>query len=507
MLGFQSCIDLEEDTSSILQTDKLHDEGNITAALAALYRSYLNSIQYPNHHYLTSLGADDVTTWWAGGRASLRTFDRFSYGEGQNSDNPWLLRKWQKHWQVIQGANHLIEGLKGAKVSTKTAQKAEAEARFFRALSYYDLVRAFGNVPLVVKPEITSQLENRTSVLENYLFIETDLQFAEEHLRGPGETGAVGRVSSAAAKAVLADLYLSWGGWPLKDESKFEGAAEKAKEVIDFNYFELLPIDQLWLEDKGNSRESVFSVQFSQTEELHSAYPSQFSFHESRGWSDFYPERQFYYDFPEGPRKEITFYSEIPQRGYDPLEGEIYDKEPATKHWTESQRNHPMYKKYNLSATHTAWRRVASFRPFEIIRYAEVLLIYAEARSQENASYLSLDAPVTGDALEALNQVRRRAAGLDYLIPNVTADLAAASTQNVLDERGWELAGENKRWYDLVRTEQLREAVLRRDPTEEVQLVLQASEITWKQYIAPIPYEYAGNEGNLEQNPSGFKMY
>jgi hypothetical protein len=342
-------------------------------------------------------------------------------------------------------------------------------------------------------------------VLENYLLIEDDLRFAEEYLPGPGEVKAVGKVSAAAAKAVLADLYLSWGGWPLKDGSKYKLAAEKAKEVMDLNYFELLPIDKLWLEDNGNSRESVFSVQFSQTEELHSGYPSQFSFHESRGWSDFYPERQFYYNFPEGLRKEMTFYTEIPQRAYDSAQDKIVDKDPSTKHWTESQRNHPMYKKYNLSATHTAWRRVASYRAMEIIRYAEVLLIYAEASSQQNGSTFSLEAPVLGDALEALNQVRRRAAGLDYISPNASADLVSASIKNVIDERSWELAGENKRWHDLVRTEQLTEAVLGRDPTEEVPLVIQASDITWKQYIAPIPYD-AISTSDLVQNPEGFKI-
>ncbi len=85
--------------------------------------------------------------------------------------------------------------------------------------------------------------------------------------------------------------------------------------VIDLNYYLLMPIDELWLLSGQNSLESVFSMQFSEVEDDRSGWPAGTSFHEARGWSDMFPELQFFYDFPEGPRKDATFYTEIPQRG------------------------------------------------------------------------------------------------------------------------------------------------------------------------------------------------
>ena len=495
----QSCLSLEEDTTSILNFENLKDEGAIFAATVPIYRAYLETVRWPNKQYVTDMGADDVTTWWAGGRATLRMHDRLDYGDGKNSENPWIGDYWEYYWKIILNANILIQGLKTSKAPVKVIKRAEAEARFFRALSYFDLVRTFGNMPVVLNAETNSREIQRATVLENYLHIEADLHFAEENLPAPGEVGQIGRVSSAAAKALLANFYLTWAGWPVKDISKYQPAAQKAKEVIEMNYFNLQPINELWLLYNQNSRESVFSVQFSKTEDIRSDYPATFSFHESRGWSDIYPERQFFYDFPEGPRKEATFYVQIPQRIYDSNLGKIVENDPPFKHWTESGRNHPMYKKFTISGDSLVWTRLVGYRAIEIIRYAEVLLIYAEAFARSKSGIVS------GDALEALNQVRRRAAGVSYLIPNHDVDLITAVADDVFIERGWELAGERKRWYDLVRLEKLAEIVAKRDPSEEVTLAITADQISWKQYIAAIPYETVLTS-KLEQNPAGFRI-
>ena len=143
-------------------------------------------------------------------------------------------------------------------------------------------------------------------------------------------------------------------------------AATKAKEVIDMNYYELLPIDQLWLLSNQNSKESVFSVQYSEVENIRNGWAVSTSFHEARGWSDMYPELQFYFDFPEGPRKEYTFHDSIPQRGV--AQGKIFTKDPPVVHWSESQRKHPMYKKHTISENLEVGNRTADFRAFEVIR-------------------------------------------------------------------------------------------------------------------------------------------
>ena len=105
-------------------------------------------------------------------------------------------------------------------------------------------------------------------------------------------------------------------------------------------------------------------------------------------------------------------------------------------------------------------------------------------------------------ALEALNQVKRRAAGKDPLTSDPAVDATSATVDEIVAEKGWELAAENKRWFDLIRTESLEDAILKRDPSEQVPLVRQP---TKAQYITPLPAEAIATS-NLVQNPQGFKI-
>lgn len=486
-----SCVDLEEDVSSILSIQNLKTEGEIVAALAPIYRAMLEAYRHPHAGGVPTWGGDDRTTWWAGNKSPLRVFDRFDYGSGENSDILWLDRGWNAYWQTIYYANNLIEGLKTSTAPDNLIKLGDGEARFLRALAYFHLVRTNGNMPIILDGYTPTGDEERATVLQNYLHIEEDLKIAESNLPGPAEVSSIGRISSGAAKALLADLYLTWGGWPVKDDSKIQLAAAKAKEVIDMGYYTLLPIDELWLLSGQNSKESVYSVQFSEVEDDRNGWPAATSFHEARGWSDVYPELQFFNDFPEGPRKDYTFDTEIPQRGVN--QGQIFTKDPSTVPWQESQRMHPMYRKFRLSENLELGGRTAGYRAFEVIRYAEVLLIYAEAQARVGQNESSI---------EALNQVRRRAAGLPFNSPDASVDVSTATVDEILDEKGWELAGEYKRWYDLIRSETLEAIAAKRDPAENVDLVRQP---TKDQYITPIPFQ-AISTSRLLQNPEGFRI-
>lgn len=488
----QACVDLEEDVSGVLSIENLSGEGDITAALAPIYRIMSQAYGEPHAAGVPTYGSDDRTTWWAGNKAPLRVFDRFDYGSGENSDINWLPRGWDRHWKVIYYANTLIEGLKTSTADPEIVAIADGEARFLRALAYFNLVRIHGNMPILLDGDVPTGEEQRATVLENYGHIEEDLLIAEANLPAPDAVRAPGNASLGAAKSLLAHLYLTWGGWPVKDNSKLAMAASKAKEVIDLNYYELLPIDELWLLSNQNSKESVFSVQFSEVENIRNGWAVSSSFHEARGWSDMYPELQFFNDFPEGPRKDYTFHTEIPQRGV--AQGKIFTKDPPTKPWPESQRKHPMYRKHTISENLEVGNRTADFRAFEVIRYAEVLLIFAEATARSGGE--------TAESIEALNQVKRRAMGLPYMDSAPSVDVATATVNEILDEKGWELAGEDTRWYDLIRSETLEEVTLKRDPAENVDLVRQP---TKAQYIAPIPFA-AISTSKLIQNPEGFSV-
>ena len=487
----QACVDLEEDVSGVLSIENLSAEGDITAALAPIYREMAVANSNPHWAGVPTYGSDDRTTWWAGNKAPLRVFDRFDYGSGENSDINWLPRGWDSYWKVLYYANTLIEGLKTSTAPEEIVKIADGEARFLRALAYFNLVRTHGNMPILLDGDVPTGEEQRATVLENYGHIEDDLLIAEANLPAPGAVRTPGNASVGAAKSLLAQHYLTWAGWPVKDNSKLALAAAKAKEVIDLGYYELLPINELWLLSNQNSKESVFSVQFSEVENIRNGWAVSTSFHEARGWSDMYPELQFFRDFPEGPRKEYTFYDSIPQRGVKA--GKIFTKDPPSIPWQESQRKHPMYRKHTISENLEVGNRTADFRAFEVIRYAEVLLIFAEAQARLGE---------TAESIEALNQVKRRAMGLPFMDPAPGVDVTTATVQEILDEKGWELAGENSRWFDLVRSETLRAAAEKRDPAENVDLVRLPTEA---HYITPIPFT-AISTSKLVQNPEGFSV-
>jgi hypothetical protein len=487
----QACVDLEEDVSGVLSIENLSGEGDITAALAPIYRSASVAFREPHAAGVPTYGADDRTTWGAGNKAPLRVFDRFDYGSGENSDINWLPRGWDAYWKTIYYANTVIEGLKTSTAPEEIVKVADGEARFLRALSYFNLVRTHGNMPILLDGDVPTGEEQRATVLANYGHIEDDLLIASQNLPDPGEVAAPGRASIAAAKSLLAEVYLTWAGWPLKDNSKLEAARDMAKDVVDTYGFELLPIDELWLINNQNSKESIFSIQFSEVEDIKNGWPASTSFHESRGWSDMFPELQFFNDFPEGPRKEATFYDSIPQRGVK--SGKIFTRDPASIPWKESQRQHPMYKKFAISENLNVGNRTAGYRAFEVIRYAEVLLIYAEAQAKIGE---------TSESISALNQVKRRAMGLPYNEAAPGVDVTTATVNEILDEKGWELAGENKRWFDLIRSETLEDIAAKRDPAENVTLVRQP---TKAQYISPIPFT-AISTSKLVQNPEGFSV-
>lgn len=506
LLGFmlfnaQACVKLEEDTSSILQIDNLKDEGSITASLTPIYRKYAQLVTDPHKEQMVCFGGDDMTTWWAGNKAPFRVFDQFAFGNGENSDILWIDEAWNLYWEAIYYCNTLIEGLKTSTAPANLVKTADAEARFFRALSYFSLVKRYGNMPDIYDGMVPTGKEIRSTVLENYKNIEADLKIAELNLPGPAAVASSGRVSNAAAKALFAEFYMSWAGWPLKDASKYALAAQKAKDIINLNYFQLIPIDQLWLTSGGNSKESIFLIQFSKIENYLNNQPQHYAFHSAGGWSDIYPELQFFYDFPAGPRKDATFYTDIPQLKL--VNGLLVPNTPATVPWKSSDRKHPMYKKLFIDGDlllAQANGKIVSERPVQYYRYAEILLTYAEASARAGGG------SATGDALESLNQVKRRAMGLPYDVANATVDVLTATADEIVQERGWELAAEmGKRWFDMVRTEIVAKVAAHRDPAENSPLAISPSGITSNQYISPIPYT-AISSSKMTQNPQGFKI-
>ncbi len=470
---------LEEDTTGVLYGDNvLATQAGLEAALTGAYRGLSAQWSYGFMHPSANaavLGADDVTTHPASNKADWREFDQFAVSTTNQRSNA----VYNGCYKAIQGANNVINNYHITTGTAATIDIIVGEAHFIRGFSYYWLTRFWGNIPLVTSGEFTEEMLTigKSTPAEVYELILEDLKIAEEKL--PDVKRDPGRPNKGAAKAFLADVYLTMAGWPLKQTDKYALAAAKAKEVIDNRDvygFQLLPtFAAVFVNDPAvvGTAEAVFQINgFSGGSGTGNAtYGSTTMPGEEGGWDDMFAELKFFEEFPEGPRKAATFRTEFGLGG-------------AKIPWQQSLTKHPYYQKWYIKdniVTSTI------SLPSVMMRYAHVLTIYAEAKARSE----------TGPdqaAYDALNLVRLRGrvAGTKALSP---ADglTAAEFAAEVIQERAWEFACERTRWFDLVRLELVEWANARKDPGD----LQPIRAITKESYWLPLPYTDTSINPNL----------
>ena len=470
---FTSCTEgfLEEEPRGQLTTKGFFQNGqDLELGLRALY-SQVNGIFNSTQTCTALMGADDITTRAGSNKGPYREYDTFA----ATNTNPWVY--YSKPYSAILAASNIIVNYEAAIKATEEERRlAAGQAYFMRALSYFWLVRVFNEIPLVTELKVDYEAV-KSSPQDIYTLIIEDLKKAEEFLPNSWSGIKAGVApTKGSAKAQLASVYLQMTGYPVKDESKYALAAQKAKEVIDnagvYGYRLLDDCAELWTADQFND-EIVFGL-------FHDRLISPWTWEngnmwaplgckpeEEGGWDDYFAEINFFNKFPEGPRKDATFQTVIRP-----------DAE-TTWHWSEGVQKHPYYKKMQQMEGYDAdkpWVYIDwwSSRTNIVIRYAEVLLIYAEAQAMASAPDQS--------AYSALNAVRNRAgledmeAGLDNI----------SFRDSVVMERAWEFAGAEinpARWYDLVRLERVEEAAQDR---HELELPI-LNPPTKDDYFAPIP--------------------
>ena len=403
-----------------------------------------------------SMGADDLTTHAGSNKEEFREFDRFSV----SSLNSRMVPIWRGCYKTIQSTTNIINNYTKVQDGTEaTIKTIVGEAYFLRGLCYYWLTRFWGAVPIIPSEQFKTEYLtlHKSSPAEVYKLIEADLLKAEEWV--PNTKRNPGRPNKGSVKSLLADVYLTQGGWPINDASKYALAAAKAKEVIykkaTYN-FDLYQGGFLKI-FAGGTTEDVFTLfTKGQWVTYNSFYGLSTMPENEGGWSDFFPELNFFNNFPAGSRKDATFSTSFVVNG-------------VTIPWQDVTTKHPYYKKFTIQSGTKA--TYMSNSPVLLIRYAHVLLIYAEAQARSGA--------VNTDAYNAVNAVRKRA-GLNDLPAGLTgADFINA----VIDERAWEFAGEWNRWFDLVRLERVEAANAGKDPGD----LQPAGPITKEKYVLPIP--------------------
>jgi starch-binding outer membrane protein, SusD/RagB family len=473
-----SCNVLDEKTRGLLTPETYYTTAaQLEAAVVPIYNRLIGLYDRTGRVTCAMYGADDVTT-------STALTDHIEYEVFKTTGaNAWLAYWWNNAYSGISAANNVI--VNSDKVADSEAKRnALGQAYFARAWLYFYLVRIHNKIPLVT--DLTPHPDiSRSEPQKVYNLIISDLQKAETMLPDSWtDYKAKIGFTSGAAKSTLALVYLTMAGYPVKDETKYALAAEKAKEVIDnanrWGYKLVDNFADLWTKERFNS-EIVFGLYYNNKNgDNNQSAPLAGAPSEYTGWDYYFAELNFYKAFPAGPRKDATFWTKFPIQNAD--------KTVTVKDWTELKQKHPYYKKY-IEIDGFDWTKPwvyidwTSSRTNQLLRFSEVLLVYAEAKAMAG----SPDAT----AYDAINKVRKRAG-----LANLTAGLSKeAFRDSVIAERGWEFAGlepNGSRWFDLVRTEGVEKAAANRDPSE-IPLVVKPSKAN---YFAPVP------DAEIQINPN-----
>ncbi|WP_138477255.1 RagB/SusD family nutrient uptake outer membrane protein [Dyadobacter bucti] len=401
---------------------------------------------------------------WGGGRSTANQakndLDKYTFTPATST----FLSVWSTVYRGINRANTVLERVPGITMDTELQTRLLAETKFMRGFYYFTLVRLFGGVPLLLNE--TTSLNNlqvsRATAEEVYAQVIKDFTEAEAVLPLTYTGADKGRATKGAATAFLAKVYLTREDWA--------NAALKAKQVIDSGVYDLWAnYSDAFLIANKNGKEAVFEVQ---------ALGGGFN------------EGSFMQGYM---RPNFDRVNNISGFGDDPVTKNLYDTYTAADKRRDvnirlysatstpaapASVDYPAYVYKYLDPSATANGEGSNNYP--IIRYPDVLLMYAEALNEQAAG--------NAEAFNAINKIRTRA-GLAVL-PSTLSQ--AAFRDAVLLERRLELAFEGHRWYDLVRTKRLVSAMKAQNPTIVV---------TDKNYLFPIPQTERDANPNLTQNP------
>ena len=472
MLAFilPSCKDfLEEAPKDRIATSNYYKtEQDAISAVNAIY-GHLNSQSfdtfggvYHSSFWVTiGLASDEMLNNQAG-QTSLDQLSTFTHGP----DNGTIYDVWKQHYKAISLANIAVERIPSIVMDETLKARLLNEAKFLRALMYFDLVRMFGRIPLLLN-EVESVTPEVAAVEDVYAQIIRDLTDAENLPTEQAE--GRGRATQGAAKALLAKVYLT--------QKNYDKTLEKTQEVMDLGLYSLWDDfrDIYKIQNRG-LKEAIFSVGFGdaggqitfwEVSQFHvrllpSALVNAGVTTNTLGWQIPTPALAAAYESEDerGPATVFNSFNET-------VAGTDYNV-PFDKYY---------FRKYWDVTTPGEFQAKESNQDFPLLRYADVLLMHAEALSESGQTSLAHD---------YLNMIRIRA-GLDDLSGLTSEQFRDA----VLLERKLEFAAEGHRWFDLVRMGKLENIV----PFAKPGVTPQA-----RHYLFPIPLRERQLNSNLPQN-------
>ena len=530
-----SCDDefLAEDARSQITDDYLNTAAGFNDAVNGAYSYVRVFIENEEMAHQLTMGTDLWTNGFDGGDKHFNF-----YNANLNSRTASLNTTWNRLYQAVNAANAVISRAPKVEGLTEDVKSVRVgEVKFLRALYYHTLVQMWGPVPLpLVETQGVKTEAHRASVAEVYDAIIADLTDAIDAL--PAQASDYGRATKPAAEHLLASVYLSRAGTDAAQADDYTNAAELAERVInDYNFQLLDDFADVFAQGEAAERHSevVFAIQNSSDfltlesgNTLHAYWLMKYDdlpgmrrdVANGRPWARFRPTDftlTTLFDKEHDSRYEKSFkrvfyansagtYTTVNGHQMTVEEGDtalyIVDEEwPADKIanagysvYTLSLQTDRVYPTLNkhLDPMRPATPEMRGSRDFLLFRLGETMLIAAEALMMDDRA---------AEAVVYINQLRTRAAKIgatdaetaaNRLAMQVTAD--QLNIDFILDERGRELLGEMKRWFDLTRTGKLLERVKLYNPD--------ATGIQDFHVLRPIPQNQIDRTSNeFPQNP------
>lgn len=333
-----------------------------------------------------------------------------------NKTNSLIADIWKNSYSAISRCNVVVDRIQGAGINADKKNQFEAEARFIRAFHYFNLVRLFGKVPLVIH-EITDEEALKTpreDINKVYDQIITDLNFALQ-LPGDYDDSDLGRVTAKAAEALLAKVYLTNG--------KYAEAKVRLSNIVTNSEYDLLPdIKDVFDVNNEMNKEILFAVKYSKS-------------------------------LVDGGHGMWLSLSDVTLAHFSSVLKEAYNTDDKRAELIQYKKSGSTYLPVKFYDTQDASTNQVG-NDFIILRYSDVLLMYAEVLNELN---FNTDITSKESGFYYLNKVRSRA-GMPVLT-SVEVSSQEEFEKAVLHERYLEFPLEGNRWFDLVRTGAVKEAI------------------------------------------------
>lgn len=426
LFTFSSCKDGFLELAPISDTNNVNfyrNADDMQNAVNAAYASLQFSGLYNSALYAIGEGISDNTEILdAQSGIDISQLDAFT----TLSNNGFVSTTWNDHYRGILACNTVVNRIDAVTMDQALKERFVAEVKFLRGLMYFNMVRIFGDVPLILKETLDvadGYTYTRNPTTEVYDQIVKDLQDAESKLPTAYTGANVGRATSGAAKGLLAKVFLT--------QKKWNEAAAKSKEIIDTKTYDLLPsyADIFKIANKNN-KESLFEVQYKKGGYgLGSPFNNLFA-----------PRLAGVAVTTIGAGSGHNLPTADMDKAYE--KGDLRKDASMAQGYTSAGKFvAALYIKKYLDPTPFAAGDADNNWP--VLRYADVLLMRAEALNE-------IGYTADGESFALLNSIRKRAG----LTEKTSTEIPDQTTfrRSIENERRVELAFENHRWFDLLRT-------------------------------------------------------